>query len=58
MNCAELKIKSCIVKSGQKIIESTPKIKEIPNLITSSNNEKKEELQIKLGEKIQGSMYC
>ena len=44
MNCAELKIKSCIVKSGQKIIKSTPKI-----------NEKKEELQIKLGEKIQGS---
>ena len=43
MNCAELKIKSCIVKSGQKIIESTPKI-----------NEKREELQIKLGEKIRG----
>ncbi|MBC8502829.1 MAG: M1 family metallopeptidase [Nitrosopumilus sp.] len=43
MNCAELKIKSCIVKSGQKIIESNPKI-----------NEKKEELQIKLGEKIRG----
>ena len=43
MNCAELKIKSCIVKSGQKIIESTPKI-----------NEKKEELQIKLGKKIRG----
>ena len=43
MNCAELKIKSCIVKSGQKIIKSTPKI-----------NEKKEELQIKLGERIQG----
>ena len=43
MNCAELKIKSCIVKSGQKIIVSTPKI-----------NEKKEELQIKLGEKIRG----
>ena len=43
MNCAELKIKSCIVKSGKKIIKSTPKI-----------NEKKEELQIKLGEKIRG----
>ena len=43
MNCAELKIKSCIVKSGQKIIKSTPKI-----------NEKKEELQIKLGRKIRG----
>ena len=25
MNCAELKIKSCIVKSGQKIIKSTLK---------------------------------
>ncbi len=45
MHCAELKIKSCIVKSGQKIIESTPKI-----------NEKKEELQIKLREKIRG--FC
>ena len=43
MNCAELKIKSCIVKSGQKIIKSTPKI-----------NEKKEELQIKLAKKIRG----
>ena len=43
MNCAELKIKSCIVKSGKKIIKSTPKI-----------NEKKEELQIKLGKKIRG----
>ena len=43
MNCAELKIKSCIVKSGQKIIKSTPKV-----------NEKKEELQIKLTEKIRG----
>ena len=43
MNCAELKIKSCIVKSGKKIIKSTPKI-----------NEKREELQIKLGEKIRG----
>ena len=43
MNYAELKIKSCIVKPGQKIIKSTPKI-----------NEKKEELQIKLGEKIRG----
>ena len=43
MNCAELKIKSCIVKSGQKIIGSTPKV-----------NEKKEELQIKLSEKIRG----
>ena len=44
MNCAELKIKSCIVKSGGKIIKSSPK-----------TNEKKEELEIKLGEKIRGS---
>ena len=43
MNCAELKIKSCIVKSGKKIIKSNPK-----------TNEKKEELQIKLDEKIRG----
>ena len=43
MNCAELKIKSCIVKSGKKIIKSFPK-----------TNEKKEELQIKLAEKIRG----
>jgi len=44
MNCAELKIKSCIVKSGGQIIKSSPK-----------TNEKKEELEIKLGEKIRGS---
>jgi len=43
MNCAELKIKSCQVKSAGKLIKSTPKI-----------NEKKEELQIKLGTKIKG----
>jgi len=43
MHCAELKIKSCIVKSGQKIIKSYPK-----------TNEKKEELQIKLAENIRG----
>ena len=43
MHCAELKIKSCQVKSAGKIIKSTPK-----------TNEKKEELQIKLGEKIKG----
>jgi len=43
MNCAELKIKSCQVKFAGKLIESTPKI-----------NEKKEELQIKLGTKIKG----
>jgi len=41
MNCAELKIKSCKVKSAGKIIKSTPK-----------TNEKNEELQIKLGKKI------
>ncbi len=40
MNCAELKIKSCQVKFAGKLIKSTPKI-----------NEKKEELQIKLGTK-------
>jgi len=43
ITCAELKIKSCQVKSAGKIIKSTPKI-----------NEKKEELQIKLGTKIKG----
>ena len=44
MHCAEIKIKSCVVKSGKKIIKSSPKL-----------NEKKEELQIKLAEKIRGS---
>ncbi len=43
MHCAELKIKSCTVKSAGKLIKSTLKI-----------NEKKEELQIKLGSKIKG----
>ena len=43
MHCAELKIKSCQVLSGTKIIDSTPK-----------TNEKKEELSIKLGQKIKG----
>ena len=43
MNCAELKIKSCQVKSAGKTIPSTPK-----------TNEKKEELQITLGNKIKG----
>ena len=43
MNCAEIKIKSCQVKVGGKIIPSSPKI-----------NEKKEELEIKLGQKIKG----
>jgi len=45
MNCAELKIKSCQVKSAGKIIKSTPKI-----------NEKNEELQIRLREKIKGKV--
>ena len=43
IHCAELKILSCQVKFRGKIIKSTPK-----------TNEKKEELQIKLGEKIRG----
>ncbi|MCS5528949.1 MAG: M1 family metallopeptidase [Nitrosopumilus sp.] len=45
MHCAELKIKSCVVKSGNTVISSTPK-----------TNEKKEELSIKLGEKIKGTL--
>jgi tricorn protease interacting factor F2/3 len=45
MDCAELKITSCKVKSKGKIIESFPK-----------TNEKKEELQIKLSEKIKGKI--
>jgi len=43
MHCAELKIKSCQVKSSGKLIKSIPK-----------TNEKKEELQIKLATKIKG----
>jgi len=43
MNCAELKIISCNVKSKGISIKSTPIL-----------NEKKEEIQIKLGEKIKG----
>ena len=43
MHCAELKIKSCQVLSGTKIINSIPK-----------TNEKKEELSIRLGQKIKG----
>ncbi|MFQ5496590.1 MAG: M1 family metallopeptidase [Nitrosopumilus sp.] len=43
MHCAELKIISCVVKSGEKIIKSTPK-----------TNGKKEELQIELNSKIKG----
>ena len=45
MDCAELQITSCIVKSQGKIIKSLPK-----------TNEKKEELQIKLSEKIKGTI--
>jgi tricorn protease interacting factor F2/3 len=45
MHCAELKIKSCIVQSGNTVISSTPK-----------TNEKKEELAIRLGEKIKGTI--
>jgi len=44
MHCAELKIISCQVKSNEKIIKSVHK-----------TNEKKEELEIKLGEKIRGN---
>ena len=43
MNCAEIKIKSCTVKSQNKIIKSSAK-----------TNESKEELQIKLVSKIKG----
>ena len=43
VDCAEIKIKSCTVKSGSKIIKSTPK-----------TDEKKERLSIKLAEKIKG----
>ena len=43
INCAEIKIKSCTVKSQNKIIKSLAK-----------TNEKKEELQIKLASKIKG----
>ena len=45
MDCAELKIISCQVKSNGKIIESVPK-----------TNEKKEKLEIKLGKKIRGKI--
>ncbi|MDH5432278.1 MAG: M1 family peptidase, partial [Nitrosopumilus sp.] len=43
MNCAELKIMSCNIKSKGTSIKSTPIL-----------NKKKEEIQIKLGEKIKG----
>ena len=45
MDCAELKITSCIVKSNGTLIQSSQK-----------TNEKKEELQIKLSEKIKGKI--
>ena len=43
MDCAEIKIKSCTVTSGSKTIKSTAK-----------TDEKKEQLSIRLGEKIKG----
>ncbi|MBT8242202.1 MAG: M1 family peptidase, partial [Nitrosopumilus sp.] len=45
MDCAEIKITSCTVKSKGKIIKSSTK-----------TNDKKEELQIKLSEKIKGKI--
>ncbi len=45
MHCAELKIISCQVRSNGKTIKSSPKI-----------NEKKEELEIKLSEKVKGEI--
>ena len=45
MHCAELKIISCQVTSKGNIIKSSPKI-----------NEKKEELEIKLSEKVKGEI--
>jgi tricorn protease interacting factor F2/3 len=45
MHCAELKITSCKVTSKGKIIKSSPK-----------TNEKKEELEIKLFEKVKGEI--
>ena len=44
MNCAEIKIKSCNVKSKDKIVKSAIKI-----------NDRKEQLQINLNSKIKGS---
>ena len=35
MHCAELKIKSCVVKSGKKIIKSYPKLNEKKRGITN-----------------------
>jgi len=45
MHCAEIKIKSCIVKSGKDTIKSTPK-----------TDEKIESLSIKLGQKVKGKI--
>ncbi|HEY5735947.1 MAG TPA: M1 family metallopeptidase [Nitrosopumilus sp.] len=45
LDCAELKITSCIVKSEGEIVKSSPK-----------TNEKKEELEIKLSKKIKGKI--
>ncbi len=45
IHCAELKIMSCQIKSKEKIIKSTPKL-----------HEKKEELEIKLSEKVKGKI--
>jgi tricorn protease interacting factor F2/3 len=46
MNCAEIKIKSCYVKIGNKVIVATTK-----------TDEKKEQLQIKLKEKVNGIFH-
>ena len=45
MDCAEIKITSCVVKSKKTTIKSSTK-----------TNEKKEELQIKLSEKVKGKI--
>ena len=45
MHCAEIKIKSCTVKSGNDIIKSTPK-----------TDAKKESLSIKLAQKVKGKI--
>jgi len=45
MHCAEIKIKSCVVKTGNDTIKSTPK-----------TDAKKESLSIKLGQKVKGKI--
>ena len=45
MDCAEIKISSCIVKSNNTVIRSSTK-----------TNDKKEELQIKLSDKVKGKI--